>query len=69
MLSIIILLIPLGSGIWVGYDADKRGMNPWGWGIGTFLLLIIILPLYLLTRQPIQDRSSSYLDDDIIDLI
>ena len=32
------LLIPLIAGIFVGKDASKRGMNAWGWGIGTFFL-------------------------------
>ena len=45
-------MIPLIAGILVGQDAAKRGMNAWGWGIGTFLLLIIVLPVYFFTKKP-----------------
>jgi len=52
MMSYIGLMIPLIAGILVGQDAAKRGMNAWGWGIGTFLLLIIVLPVYFFTKKP-----------------
>jgi len=50
-----ILGLILGSigGFWVSQDAKKRGMNGVGWGIFTFLLLIIGLPVYLISRQPL----------------
>ena len=38
---------------WVGSDANKRGMNGILWGIGTFLLCIVFLPLYLIIRKPL----------------
>ena len=38
---------------WVYKDAGKRGMNAIGWAIGTFLLCIIIFPLYLIMRKPV----------------
>lgn len=46
------VIIALVVAICVGQDAEKRGMNAWGWGIGVFLLMIVFLPLYLITRSP-----------------
>ncbi len=37
-------------GYWVYTDAKKRGMDAGSWGIFTFLLAIIGLPLYLIKR-------------------
>jgi hypothetical protein len=45
------LLIALFAGIWVGSDANKRGMNGFGWGIFSFAILIIGLPMYLIERK------------------
>lgn len=63
------LFIALAVAIWVGQDASKRGMNPWGWGIFVFLILIIGLPVYLATRKPIgsgvRGSSDDLLDDSI----
>jgi hypothetical protein len=39
--------------IFVAQDANKRGMSGVGWGIGTFLLCIVFLPLYLIVRKPL----------------
>ena len=36
---------------WVHKDADRRGNNATAWAIGTFLLLIIVLPLYFIMRN------------------
>lgn len=47
------LIIALIAAVWVAYDARKRGMNSVGWAIGTFLLLILFLPLYLILRKPV----------------
>lgn len=60
-------IIPLLVAIWVSQDAKKRGMNPIGWGIFVFLILIIGLPAYLITRKPIggNSTSSDILDNDI----
>ena len=52
-MEIIGLLIPLGAAFAVYRDAENRGMNGAGWAIGVFLLLIICLPIYLITRKPI----------------
>lgn len=62
-----VFLIPLTIGIFVGMDANKRGMNPWGWGIGVFLLLIVFLPLYFIQRKPLledQNVSNAEILDD-----
>jgi len=67
MTNIIFMLIPLAAGAWVGQDAAKRGMNPWGWGIGTFLLLIIVLPVYFLKRKPLDNSTEYLVEDDILD--
>lgn len=34
-------------------DAKKRGMNAVLWAIGTFLVCIVFLPLYLILRKPV----------------
>jgi zinc-ribbon domain len=39
--------------VWVGMDAEKRGMSGILWGIGVFLLCIIFLPIYLIVRKPL----------------
>jgi hypothetical protein len=57
----IAMIIPLLVGVWVFLDAKSRGKDLSGamlWGIGTFLLLIIVLPLWLLLRPPIGGASS-----------
>ena len=56
--SIIGLALAGGAAYWVHTDATSRGMNPWGWAIFTFLLLIIGLPVYLLARKPKIDGSA-----------
>lgn len=62
-------LIALAVAFWVGQDAQKRGMNPIGWGIFVFLIMIIGLPVYLATRKPIGSKKGEghddLLDDDL----
>ena len=48
------LIIALIVGILVGQDANKRGMNGLGWGLGVFLLMIVFLPIYLIVRKPLK---------------
>ena len=58
----IAMLIPLLVGVWVFLDARSRGKDVSGallWGMGTFLILIIVLPLWLLLRPPIAKSSVS----------
>lgn len=47
------VIVDLIAAIWVAWDARRRGMNAAGWAIGTFLLLILFLPLYLILRKPV----------------
>lgn len=42
----------------VAKDANSRGMNGVLWGVFTFLLCIIALPIYLLTRKPKVDGGA-----------
>ncbi len=51
-IQIIGLVIAAVIGFWVASDAKKRGMSFW-WGVGTFLVCIIFLPLYLIVRKPL----------------
>ncbi len=58
----IAMLIPLLVAVWVFLDAKSRGKDlsrALLWGFGTFLLLIIALPLWLLLRPPIRGASSA----------
>ena len=47
------LAIAAAIAFWVYTDAKKRPMNAILWAIGTFLLCIVFLPLYLIMRKPI----------------
>jgi len=38
-------------GVLIGKDANSRGMNSWGWGIFTFAIMIIAVPIYLVVRN------------------
>lgn len=37
--------------IWVHKDAERRGNSATAWALGTFLLVIVVLPLYLIMRN------------------
>ena len=41
----------------ISRDATSRGMNGLGWGIFTFLLCIVAVPIYLIVRKPVQDST------------
>ena len=49
---VISLVVGAVAGYWVYTDAKKRPMNATGWGILTFLICIVGLPLYLIMRKP-----------------
>ena len=40
------------SAILIGRDAHSRGMNSWGWGIFTFFVLFVSVPVYHVVRKP-----------------
>jgi len=46
------ILIAMVIGVFVGLDAEKRGMSGIGWGIGVAAFMIVVLPLYLIVRNP-----------------
>ncbi len=49
--TLIGLLIAAAVGVWVYNDAQKHGLsNAWVWGVGVFLLLIVVLPAYFIVR-------------------
>jgi hypothetical protein len=47
----VVIAVVIAGFVW--QDANKRGMSGPLWGIGTFLLCIVFLPLYLIMRKPI----------------
>ena len=49
LFGLVVLII---SGILIGHDANSRGMNGWGWGIFTFLVLFVAVPVYHVVRKP-----------------
>jgi hypothetical protein len=53
----LVLLVVVASAIWVGFDAQARDFsnNSFGsgalqWAFGTFLLWLIVFPMYLVSR-------------------
>lgn len=53
-------LFALLVGVWVMIDATKRGIGGLGaflWGLGTFLLLCIGLPMWLLMRPAVPGET------------
>jgi len=46
------LIIAAVIAILIGKDASSRGMSGLGWGIFTFLICIIAIPIYLIVRKP-----------------
>jgi len=46
------LIIAAVVGIIIAKDADSRGMNGIGWGVFTFLVCIVAIPIYLIVRKP-----------------
>jgi len=50
--QVIGLIIAAAIAFWVYRDAESRGMSGILWGILTFLLCIIFLPVYLIIRKP-----------------
>jgi len=51
---IIGLIISAVVAVLIAKDAESRGMNGLGWGIFTFLLCIVAIPVYLVVRKPVQ---------------
>ena len=51
-----VLVVSMVMGLIIGSDAENRGMNGRVWGICTFFFLILIVPIYLLVRNPIKKK-------------
>jgi uncharacterized protein YacL len=49
------LVIAVVIGVLIGRDASSRGMNGLGWGIFSFLICIVAVPIYLIVRKPAQE--------------
>jgi cytochrome b561 len=54
----VILLIVLGTTIWIGVDAHQRDFSDsqfasktWHWVVGSLLLWIVVFPVYLAKRS------------------
>ncbi|MEA3040767.1 MAG: hypothetical protein QOC65_256 [Sphingomonadales bacterium] len=50
--NIVGIIIAAVIAIIIGKDASERGMSGVGWGIFTFLICIISVPIYLVVRKP-----------------
>jgi|LakMenEpi03Aug12_release.lakeMendotaPanAssembly.Ray.scaffolds.fasta_scaffold359378_2 hypothetical protein len=37
----------------IAKDASERGMNAMGWGVSSFLVCIVAVPIYLIVRKPL----------------
>jgi hypothetical protein len=51
IIFLILIVISLIIGKWVQFDARKRGLNDFFWGIITCLFWVVALPLYLSKRK------------------
>lgn len=51
------LIIAAIIAVIIANDANARGMSGAGWGIFTFLLCIVAVPLYLVVRTPRLDQK------------
>lgn len=49
-------LIQIGLAIWVGMDAERRGMNGWLWGLLVLFTFIVGLIVYLIVGQTMGPR-------------
>jgi hypothetical protein len=52
------LIIAAVIGVIIGKDANNRGMSGLGWGIFTFFICIVAIPIYLIVRRPLKDTPS-----------
>lgn len=51
------LAIAVIIGVLIGKDASSRGMSGIGWGLFSFAICIIAVPIYLVVRKPHLDKS------------
>lgn len=58
-MELIGVVIAAGVAAWVYSDAlARKARHPILWGLGTFLLLIVVLPAWLIMRPPTEARRS-----------
>ena len=50
------LIIAAIIGVIIAKDASARGMSGVGWGLFTFLICIVAIPIYLIVRRPRLDE-------------
>lgn len=50
------LIIAAVVAVLIAKDADERGMSGLGWGVFTFLVCIVAVPIYLIVRKPREER-------------
>lgn len=50
------LIIAAVVGVIIAKDANNRGMSGLGWGIFTFLICIVAIPIYLIVRKPLKNN-------------
>lgn len=48
------LIIAAVVAVLIAKDAASRGMSAFGWGIFTFLVCFIAVPIYVIVRKPRQ---------------
>ena len=61
-MEVVGIVIAVIAALFVLFHARIRRMSLWaaiGWSVGTFLLLIIVLPVYLLIHGPEPKRQES----------
>ena len=50
------LVIAIVIGVLIGKDAAARGMSGIGWGIFSFVICIVAVPIYIVVRKPRLDQ-------------
>lgn len=48
----LILLVVVGTSIWVAIDARSGGDNWVAWSLGSLVMWIVVFPMYLFHRRP-----------------
>ena len=52
------LVLAVVIAVLIGNDAKSRGMSGLGWGIFTFLICIVAVPIYLIVRKPRKEDAA-----------
>jgi hypothetical protein len=53
-----VILVVLGTSIWILFDAPNRDLSRW-WALGALALWIVVFPLYLVERSKRQQRPAT----------